>query len=51
MSVNWLAIIIIIILVVLASWSIKRVYKKFTFRTIKIEEAKIGIGTSYVTIR
>lgn len=48
---NWFAVIILFLLTLLALLVMKRLYKKVAYKTIKIEEAKIGIGNSSVTIK
>ena len=51
LSVNWVTAIILFLLIALVSWLIRALYKKFTFKTMKIEEATIGIGSSSVTVK
>lgn len=51
LSVDLLVIAIFILLVILVSWLVRGIYKKFIFKTIRIEEATIGIGNSSVTIK
>ena len=50
-SINWIAVVVLLILIFLASKFISWIYKKTVFKTIQIDEAVIGIGNSYVTIK
>ena len=50
-SLNWVAVAGLLLLILLASWVIKRIYEKAVLKTMKIEEATIGIGNSTVTIK
>ena len=51
LSVNWFTAVISFLLFVLVSWAIKRLHRKFTHKTMIIEEATIGIGNSSLTIK
>mgnify|MGYP001275695951 CR=1 FL=1 len=51
LSFDWVAAIILLLLIVLLSQAIKYIHKKHSFKTIQIDEATIGIGSSSVTIR
>lgn len=51
LSVNWLIALILILLVVLASWMIRWLYERIKVKKIQIEEATIGIGNSSITIK
>lgn len=50
-SLNWITIVVLLLLILLVSWVIKWIYKKAILKTVKIEEATIGIGNSTVTIK
>lgn len=43
-QLNWVALIITVIVVLLAIWGFKRIFKKKTGRTIKIDGLTLGIG-------
>jgi hypothetical protein len=51
LSFNWVAAIILLLLIVLLSQAIKYIHKKHSFKTIQIDEATIGIGSSSITIK
>lgn len=51
LSVNWIAVMLLVLLIIFVSWCIKWLYKKLALRAIKIEEATVGIGSSSVTIK
>ena len=51
LSVNWIAVILLGLIIFVISCAAGWLYKKLTIRTIKIEEATIGIGSSSVTIK
>lgn len=51
LSINWVVAIILLFLSYLAAKCISFIYKKTVFKTIRIDEAVIGIGNSYVTIK
>lgn len=51
LSVNWIAAIVFILLIYIASKIISWIYKKSVFKTIQIDEAVIGIGSSSVAIK
>lgn len=50
-SVNLIAAVILFLLIIIASHGIKWLYRKLTLKSIQIEEATIGVGSSSVTIK
>lgn len=50
-TINWVATVFLCLLILLILWAIKWIYKKAILKTIRIEEATIGIGNSTVTIK
>lgn len=50
-SLNWVAAAVLLLLILFVSWVIKRIYEKAILKTMKIEEATIGIGNSTITIK
>lgn len=50
-SLNCVVAAILPLIILLASWVIKRIYEKAILKNVKIEEATIGIGNSTVTIK
>lgn len=51
LSINLYAVIVLVLLTALVAYCLKKIYNKTKFKTIKIEEATIGIGNSSVTIK
>ena len=51
LSINWIAAIMLLILIYLASKVILWIYKKSVFKKIQVDEAVIGIGNSSITIK
>lgn len=51
LSINWIAAILLFLLMIVVSWGIKWLYKKAILKTVRIEEATIGIGNSSITIK
>lgn len=51
LSINWFAFVILCLLTISIVCIIKYFYKKSILKSIKIEEATIGIGNSSVTIK
>lgn len=51
LTINWIAAVILFLMVVLASCCIRWIYKRQVLKSIKIEEATIGIGNSSITIK
>ena len=50
-SVNWVALFIVIAAVIIVPYIVKTINKRFFMKSIIIEEANIGIGSSSVTIK
>lgn len=51
LSINWVALLVLILLVVIATWVIKKVAPLFGTRSISIDQASIGIGNSSITLK
>lgn len=50
-SVNWIAIVILIILVIVAAHVLKKVGLLIGRRSISVDQANIGIGNSSITLK
>ena len=50
-SINWIAIVVLVFLVVGVSWGIKKVLPLIGRRSISVDQASIGIGNSSITLK
>ena len=50
-SINWIAIVVLVFLVVGVSWGIKKVLTLIGRRSISVDQASIGIGNSSITLK
>ena len=50
-SINWIAIVVLVLLVAGVSWGIKKVLPLIGMRSISVDQASIGIGNSSITLK
>lgn len=50
-SINWIAIVVLVLLVAGVSWGIKKVLPLIGRRSISVDQASIGIGNSSITLK
>lgn len=51
LTVNWFAVIVLFILLFTVAWIIQKVNKRIARRSLRIDEAKLGIGNNSVVIK